>query len=56
MQQHNLIQGSAEWHAFRRQHYTASDAPAMLGISPYKTRAELLREKATGITPEITLA
>ena len=56
MQQHNLIQGSAEWHAFRRQHYTASDAPAMLGISPYKTRAELLREKATGITPEITPA
>jgi putative phage-type endonuclease len=24
----------------------------MLGISPYKTRNELLREKATGITPE----
>lgn len=56
MQQHNLIQGSAEWHAFRRQHYTASDAPAMLGVSPYKTRAELLREKATGIAPEVTPA
>jgi len=25
----------------------------MLGISPYKTRDELLREKATGLTPEI---
>lgn len=56
MQQHNLIQGSAEWHAFRRQHYTASDAPAMLGVSPYKTRAELLREKATGVAPEVTPA
>ena len=56
MQQHNLLQGSAEWHAFRRQHYTASDAPAMLGVSPYKTRAELLREKATGIAPEVTPA
>lgn len=56
MQQHNLLQGSAEWHAFRRQHYTASDAPSMLGISPHKTRAELLREKATGIAPEVTPA
>lgn len=49
---HNLIQGSPEWHAYRAQHFNASDAPAMLGISKYKTRAELLREYATGITEE----
>jgi len=48
-----LQQGSAEWHAHRLAHFNASDAPAMLGISPYKTRDELLREKATGLTPEI---
>ena len=52
MQKHNLTQGTPEWHAFRAAHFTASDAPAMLGISPYKTRAALLAEKATGIRPE----
>jgi putative phage-type endonuclease len=52
----NLIQGNPEWHAHRAQHWNASDAPAMLGISPYKSRAELLREKATGISPEIDAA
>ena len=49
----DLIQGSPEWHAHRAQHWNASDAPAMLGVSPYKSRAELLREKSTGIAPEI---
>ena len=51
-----LQQGTPEWHAFRAAHYTASDAPAMLGISPYKTRNELLREKKLGITPELDAA
>lgn len=45
----NLTQGSAEWHQHRRNHFNASDAPAMMGCSPYKKRAELLREMATGI-------
>lgn len=49
-----LIQGTSEWHAYRASAWNASDAPAMLGISPYKTRDELLREKATGITPEVS--
>lgn len=49
---HNLVQGSPEWHAYRAKHFNASDAPAMLGISKYKTRAQLLREYATGITEE----
>ncbi len=48
-----LQQGSAEWHAHRAKHFNASDAAAMLGISKYKTRQELLREKATGIVPEV---
>lgn len=51
-----LQQGTAEWAAHRARHYNASEAAAMLGLSPYKTRAELLREKATGITPEVDAA
>ncbi|WP_225784702.1 lambda-exonuclease family protein [Xenophilus sp. Marseille-Q4582] len=48
-----LIQGSAEWHAHRAQFLNASDAPAMMGCSPYKTRAELVRERATGLAAEV---
>lgn len=54
MQYHQFAQGSAEWHAHRAQFFNASDAPAMLGISPYKTRDGLLRERATGIVPEVS--
>lgn len=52
----DLIQGSAAWHEHRRSHRNASDAPAMMGASPYKTRAQLLRELATGIAPEVDAA
>lgn len=52
----NLIQGTAEWHAHRAQHHNASDAPAMMGCSPYKTRAQLIREVATGIAQEVDAA
>lgn len=50
---HNLVQGSPEWHAHRAGSFNASDAAAMLGLSPYKTRERLLAEKASGITPEV---
>lgn len=46
---HNLIQGTPEWHEFRAKHYGSSEAAAMLGMSKYKTREALMREKATGI-------
>lgn len=49
----SLIQGSQQWLEYRATHYNASDAPAMLGVSPYKTRSELLYETATGIYPDI---
>jgi putative phage-type endonuclease len=49
----DLVQGTPEWFAHRREHFNASDAPAMMGCSPYKTRSQLLQEMATGITPEI---
>lgn len=51
-----LIQGTPEWNQHRAEHFNASDAPAMLGISQYKTRNQLLHEMATGITPEIDAA
>lgn len=47
-----LIQGTPEWHAHRATHFNASDAPAMMGCSPYKTRSQLVREFATGATIE----
>lgn len=53
MQIHNLIQGSPEWLTYRAQHFNASDAPAMMGCSPYKTRAALLRELHTGLAPDV---
>ena len=49
----DLHQGSAEWLAHRAAALNASDAPAMMGCSKYKTRAALVREHATGITPEV---
>lgn len=53
---HNLIQGSASWHAYRAAHDNASDAPAMMGVSSYKTRDQLIAERATGIVPEVDAA
>ena len=52
----NLQQGSPEWLAHRRTVRNASDAPAMMGASPYVTRAELVRQRATGIDREIDAA
>lgn len=56
MQTVNLIQGSAEWHAHRAKHFNASDAPAMMGCSSYKSRDQLLREMKIGITQEFDAA
>ena len=46
-------QGGPEWLAARAKHFTASEAPAMMGASKYQTRSELLRQKATGIAAEV---
>ena len=51
---HNVTQGSPEWHALRAQHFTASEAPAMMGASKYQSRSELLALKKTGIAPEVS--
>jgi len=50
---HSLIQGSPDWHAYRAAHFNASDAPAMMGCSPYRSRTDLLQERHTGTAPEV---
>ena len=49
---HDIQQGSPEWIRFRAVHFGASEAAAMLGLSSYMTRSELLRLKHTGIEAE----
>lgn len=49
-----LTQGSPEWHAHRNEHDNASDAPAMMGCSPYKTRSALVAQYATGIGEDVS--
>lgn len=50
---HSLIQGSSDWKAYRVKHFNASDAPAMLGCSAYKSRSELIAELASGLVAEV---
>jgi putative phage-type endonuclease len=52
----NEPQGSESWLAHRAKCLNASDAPAMMGVSPYKSRADLLKEKSTWMEPEIDAA
>src|SRR4030067_1062399 len=49
----NEIQGSQGWLDVRVAHFTASEAPQMMGASKYGTRTALLKQKHTGIAPEI---
>lgn len=50
---HPETQGSPEWRALRAKRFCASEAAAMMGVSPYMTRSELLRQKKTGIVPDV---
>ncbi|MFZ6727383.1 YqaJ viral recombinase family protein [Undibacterium sp. MH2W] len=54
MQIHELIQGTQEWHEFRANHWGASEAAAMLGLSTKVKRNELLHMKATGTAKEFS--
>lgn len=49
----SIEQNTDAWLEYRRAFFNASDAPAMLGCSSYKTRTELLNQIKTGIAPEI---
>ena len=48
----NLKQGSEEWKKARLEHFTASEAPIMMGASKYMSRDDLLKLKKTGIEKE----
>lgn len=50
----NYTQGSDAWLAFRATRFGSSEAAAMLGLSPYCTRTELLRIKHTGLPQEFS--
>ena len=49
----DLIQGSTEWHDLRANRRTASEAPVQMGKSKHISRNALLKQKATGLAPEI---
>ena len=54
MNTHDIQQGTAQWHEYRATRRNASDTPAVLGCSPYKTRDQLIKERATGLKPEVS--
>ena len=49
---HDVQQGTGDWLRLREGFDTASEAPAAQGVGRYVTRAELLRRKHTGVSPE----
>lgn len=48
----NMIQGSAEWLAFRRQHITATMAPILMERSKWSTPRDLFLEIAGLVPPK----
>ena len=54
MKVHNVQQGTPDWLALRASHFTASEAPAMMGASKFQARNDLLAMKKTGIVPDVT--
>lgn len=53
---HDFAQHTPEWIAHRAAHDNASDAPTMMGESPYQTRTEFLHGRFTGIAQEFDAA
>lgn len=47
-----VIHGSESWHTFRRNGVGASDAPIILGQSPFRTKFQLWQEKLQIIPPQ----
>ncbi len=53
MKYHDEPQGSPQWLALRSSYFTASEAAAMMGCHPTKTRTELLAEKYHGRAKDV---
>lgn len=49
-------QGTEEWAQHRARSLNASELAAAMGLSPYLSRADLIKQKATGIVPEVDAA
>jgi len=49
----DVVQGSQEWLELRANYDTASEAPTMMGFSPYMSRSALMRQKKTGGVEEV---
>jgi putative phage-type endonuclease len=49
---HDVDQGTADWLELRKLHVTASDALIVMGMSPWRTRDQLLQEKLGLIPPQ----
>lgn len=52
MQIINLKQNSQEWYEFRRSGIGASDAPIIMGVSPYRTMYQLYLDKTESMVQE----
>ena len=50
---HSVQQGTEAWLSLRAANFCASDASAAMGVSKYKSRSALLREKFTGVTDDV---
>ena len=53
---YNLVQGTVEWHAHRKQYFNASETPAVMGVSPWQTPYELWLVKTGRKVTESNLA
>ena len=53
---HECRQGTQEWIDLRAKYFTASELAAAAGESKYQKRGDLLKQKATGIIPEVDSA
>ena len=51
---HKLVPGTPEWEQHRASCFNASDAAAMLDMSPYKSRSELIREVFIVVRPDVS--
>lgn len=49
----NVEQGTDEWKQERLKRITASQLPILMGLSPYQTPLQLLKEKLTGVEAEV---
>ena len=53
---HECRQGTPAWISLRTKYFTASELAAAAGESKYQKRGDLLKQKATGIIPEVDAA